>query len=305
MDMLADVLRKKAEVEEIRSFSALLRFLINRRLCSSSARILIYTSLMAPLIFVLKSIRPGLFVYYMVRGDEITYVKQRKRYIRVLIAFIFQKLLVIIGCRFVFVCEDLKVLFEKRLGLIRKSCVLPNTLGKRLPDSRPFDGRLALIGDFDTIKNIEWAIRNLSQGKFEVHLYGNTDLPERWQRPWLHYHGFVKELVPALRKSVSLVVLADSSAGFPNVVVDALEAGCGCVVHREFPFAHFPITENWRFSLHSSKNNSYSSSDEHESDLEAVLGRLLEEKRDFKSDNLDLIKLIESDWIQRVWEIFS
>ncbi len=39
-------------------------------------------------------------------------------------------------------------------------------------------------------------------------------------------------------------------------------------------------------------------------ELELVLERLLCEKRDFKEDNPKLIKLIESDWEKRVWEIF-
>jgi len=240
----------------------------------------------------------------MVRGDEITYVKQRKRYIRALVAFLFQKLLEVLGCRFVFVCDDLKVLFEKRLGLIRKSCVLPNTLGKRLPDTRPFDGRIALIGDFNTVKNIEWAIQSLSNGKFEVHLYGNRSLPEKWKKPWLHTHGVVENLTSALRQSVSLVILSCFSAGFPNVIIEALEAGCGVVVHREFPFKYLPISDEWRFSLNSTDRDNCNSKTKNESELELVLDRLSREKRDFKEDNPELIKLIESDWEKRVWGIF-
>jgi len=41
------------------------------------------------------------------------------------------------------------------------------------------------------------------------------------------------------------------------------------------------------------------------SELELVLERLLQEGRDFKKDNPEFIKLIESEWEKRVWEIFG
>jgi glycosyltransferase involved in cell wall biosynthesis len=306
MDMLTDVLRTKGRVERIGTLPALWHLLLSRRLGCSQATIIIYTSLLAPFILLLKLIRPSVPVYYMVRGDEVTYVKQANRYFRAFVATVFQKLLNRLGCHFVFVCEDLLVLFEKRLGHIRKSCVLPNTLGKRLSDIRPFDGRIALVGDFDTVKNIEWAIDSLSSGKLEVHLYGNRTLPEKWRRGWLHAHGIVQDLTSCLRDSCSLVVFPDTSAGLSNVVVEALEAGCGVVVHREFPFKYLPISAEWRFDLYSPNHENHNSKiSDQRSDLECVLDRLLHEKRDFKKDNPELIELIESDWEQRVWEIFS
>ena len=77
------------------------------------------------------------------------------------------------------------------------------------------------------------------------------------------------------------------------------------VVHRDFPFKYLPIADEWRFNLNSLKHGNYKSKDEYNGELESVLDRLLYEKRDFKHDNPELIKLIESDWEQRVWEIFS
>jgi len=305
IEMLIDVLRKKSTVEKVKTPVAFVQFLTKRSPSEKSVYVLIYTSLMAPFILALRLLRPSLPIYYMVRGDEVTYVKQRKRYFRAAVALLFQKLLLILRCHFVFVCEDLRVLFEERFGNIKNASILPNTLGKPLPDMRPFDGRLALVGDFDTVKNIEWAIENLSHGKFEVHLYGNKSLPERWQLPWIHSHGFIKEVVPALRKSVSLVLLSYIDAGFPNVIVETLEAGCGVMVHREFPFQYLPINDKWRYSLNSSNKNNYNSNNERESNLESVLSRLLQERRDFKQDNPEIIRLIESDWEKKVWEIFG
>lgn len=300
--MFVNVLQKKHAVERVRTPWAFFRLLLNGKLSSSHTTIIIYISLLVPLIAMLKLLRPKLPVYYMVRGDEVTYVKQANRCFRAFVAVIFQRLLNTLGCHFVFVCEDLRVLFENRIGSIKKAAVLPNTLGRRLPEMRTFDGRVALIGDFNTVKNIEWAIENLSCGKFEVHLYGNRTLPAEWQRPWLHAHGVVKNLTSALQQSASLVVLSYVDAGFPNVLIEALQAGCGVVVHREFPFKYLPIAYQWRFSLESSNDRSDGSKT---SELEKVLDRLLREKRDFKHDNPEFIQLIESDWEQRVWEIFS
>lgn len=302
--MFVNVLQKEHVVERVETPWAFFRLLLSGKLSRSQTTIIIYTSLLAPLITMLKVLRPNSPVYYMVRGDEVTYVKQRKRYIRALVAFLFQKLLVIIGCHFVFVCDDLKVLFEKRLGKIRRSSVLPNTIGKPLPEILPFDGRVVLIGDFNTVKNIEWAIESLSSGRFEVHLYGNRSLPENWRRPWLHAHGVVENLTSVLRKSVSLVILSYIDAGFPNVLIEALEAGCGVVVHRDFPFKYLLIDDEWRFSLNSTGRDNCNLKTKNESELELVLDRLSREKRDFKEDNPKLIKLIESDWEKRVWEIF-
>jgi len=300
--MFVNVLQKEHIVERVETPWAFFILLLSGKLSSRHTTIIIYISLLAPLIAMLKVLRPKLPVYYMVRGDEVTYVKQANRYFRAFVAVILQRLLNTLGCHFVFVCEDLRVLFEKRLGKIRRSSVLPNTIGKPLPEIRPFDGRVSLIGDFDTVKNIEWAIENLSCGKFEVHLYGNRKLLEKWQRPWLHAHGVVKNLTSALRQSASLVVLSYIDAGFPNVVIEAQQAGCAVVLHREFPFKYLPIADQWRFSLESSNDRSDGSKT---SELEKVLDRLFREKRDFKRDNPELIELIESDWEKRVWEIFG
>jgi len=305
MEIFVNVLQKHHAVERVRTPGAFFRLLLGCKLSSSHTTIIIYISLLAPLIAMLKLLRPNLPVYYMVRGDEITYVKHDRRYFRAFVAVILQRLLNVLGCHFVFVSEDLRLLFEKRLGKIRRSSVLPNTIGKLLPEIRPFDGRVALVGDFDTVKNIEWVIENLSSGKFEVHLFGNRMFPQKWKRPSLHAHGLVEDLTSALRQSASLVVLPDISAGFPNVVIEALEAGCGVVVHREFPFKYLPISNEWRFELNSTGGKNCGSEADPKTKLGSVLERLLKEKRDFKQDNPELIELVESDWEKRVWEIFS
>ena len=305
IEMLVDVLCKRGSVQRVKTQAAFIRFLTKRDVPEKSVYALVYTSLVAPHVLALRLLRPGIPVYYMIRGDEVTYVKHARRHFRAFVAIVFQKLMNALGCHFIFVCEDLRVLFEKRLGPIRKSGVLPNTLGKRLPATRHFDGRIGLIGDFGTVKNIEWTIEQLRNHMFEVHLFGNRTLPEKWQRPWLHAHGIVDDLPSCLRSDCSLVVLTDATAGFPNVMVEALEAGCGVAVHTEFPFAYFPVADQWRFSLNSFDHGNFNSEKERESSLESVLGRLLREKRDFKRDNEELISLIESNWEKRVWEIFA
>lgn len=306
MDAFTDVLRTKTKgcVERIGTLPALWHLLLSRRLSRSQTTIIIYTSLLAPLITMLKVLRPNSPVYYMVRGDEVTYVKRAHRYFKAFMAVIFQRLLNTLGCHFVFVSEDLHRCFVQRMGAIKRYSILPNTSGKTVPDIKAFDGCVALVGDFNTVKNIEWVIDSLSGGRFEVHLYGNRTLPEKWQRPWLHAHGVVENLTSALSQSVSLVILSCFSAGFPNVLIEALEAGCGVVVHREFPFKYLPISDEWRFSLNSTDRDNCNSKTKNESELELVLDRLSREKRDFKEDNPKLIKLIESDWEKRVWEIF-
>ncbi len=300
--MFVNVLQKEHIVERVETPWAFLRLLLGYKRHMSTQLAIIYISLMAPFILLLKLIRPSVQVYYMVRGDEVTYVKHANRHFRAYIAMICQKLLNTLGSHFVFVSEDLRFVFQKRLGHIKKSYVLPNTLGKRLPEIRPFNGRIALVGDFGSVNNIEVALETFSKGRFEVHLYGNRALPEKWRRPWLHAHGFVKDLTSHFRKSASMVVIPYLSAGFPNVIIEALEAGCSLLVHRGFPFKYFPISDEWRFSMHSSNNGIH---DLRNSDLENVLDRLLQEKRDFKCDNSELIDLIESDWEQRVWDVFG
>lgn len=305
MEMFVNVLQKGHVVKRVRTPWAFFRLLLGCKLSSSHTTIIIYISLLAPVVAILKLRWPRMPVYYMVRGDEVTYVKQANRYFRAFVATVFQKLLNRLGCHFVFVTEDLHQCFLQRLGRIRRYAILPNTLDRAVPDIKTFDGRVALVGDFDTVKNIEWAIENLSNGKFDAHLYGNRSLPQKWRRPWLHAHGIVQDLTSCLRNSCSLVVFPDSSAGFSNVVIETLEAGCGVVVHRDFPFKYLPIADKWRFSLNLSGRNDHNSSSKQETDLESVLDRLLREKRDFKRDNPEFIKLIESDWEKRVWEIFS
>jgi hypothetical protein len=302
MDMLVNVLQKEHVVKRVETPGAFFRLLLSGNLSSSHTNIIVYISLLAPLIAMLKLLHPRLPVYYMVRGDEITYVKQANRHFRAFVASIFQKLLKIIDCHFVFVCKDLQVLFEERLGHIKRKSTLPNALGHKIPHIKSIDNKIALVGDFNTVKNVEWPIENLSSGKFEVHLYGNTCLQEEWKRPWLVSHGKVENITHKLKERPALMVLADISAGFPNLLNEALMAGCPVVTHDEFPFKYLPIADQWRFSLESSNDSSDSSKP---SELEKVLDRLLREKRDFKRDNAELINLIESDWEQRVWEIFN
>jgi glycosyltransferase involved in cell wall biosynthesis len=262
---------------------------------------------MLPFVLTLRLARPEIPVFYMIRGDEATYVQQHGRWLRAKIAVLFQKALMRLGCHFVLVSEDLRALFEKRLGPIRPSYVLPNTLGKQIPPVRTFDGTLALVGHFNSVKNIEWAIKNLGSGRFHVHLFGNYDHPEEWRRPWLQSHGFVEDLPNQLRRSCSLVILSCTSAGFPNVALDALEAGCGIVVHRGFPFKYLPIHEAWRFDTPGEAKNVPQGQCGNPgcSDLERVLERLLRERRDFKVDNPEIIKLVESRWEDRVWSILG
>jgi hypothetical protein len=295
IEMLLETLRKRTPAEHVSHPLGFFRLLFRRDL----AGILIYTSLMAPLILLWRLLRPGTPVYYMVRGDEITYVMQRNRRLRAFAASLFQRLLNALRCHFVFVCEDLRALFEERFGPIRNACVLPNTIGKQLPPSRPLNRNIAIIGDFDSVKNTEWAIQNLATGRFNVHLFGNSTIPKRWHRPWLHSHGIVKDLSAELRDTPSTVVLPYVDAGFPNVLIEALEAGCSVLVHRDFPFHYLPISDPWRFDL-SPRNGETG-----ESPLEQILSRLLAEQRDFRADNPQLIELIESNWEQRVWEIFG
>ena len=103
MDMLLKVLRKRAEVVEIRSFPRLIAFFLRCPFASSSMRILVYTSLLAPFVSALRLLKPSARLFYMVRGDEITYVKQKSRYFRAKVSFVFQKLLVLLGCHVGFV----------------------------------------------------------------------------------------------------------------------------------------------------------------------------------------------------------
>jgi hypothetical protein len=237
----------------------------------------------------------------MVRGDEVTFTSFAGRWFRALVAVCFQKLMAVTGCRFIFASADLRRRFVQRLGRIRQSKLLPNTLGRPLPESRPFDGKVALIGDFGTVKNIEQVIESLDGGGFRVDLYGNRTLPSRWRRAWLNAHGNVGNLVDCLRNS-SLVVLASLSEGIPNVLVESVQAGCGVVAHSAFPFSRLPLSKPWRFELSARSDGDGSRQGQ---DLQSVLSRLLTEQRDFKQDNPGLVRLIESDWAARVRTIFA
>ena len=124
-----------------------------------------------------------------------------------------QKWMLKLGCVFVFASEDLRVTFTERLGPFRRAAVLPNTAGYPLPPSRPFDGRIAVVGDFGTVKNIEFVLNSLRDGRYPVDLFGNTSLPDRWKLPWLQSHGVVAGLSSHLERC-SLVVLSSVTEGF-------------------------------------------------------------------------------------------
>jgi len=295
MEMLEETLRRSGTVRRLSRLSDLLGLLRSDALRCGHDAAIIYTSLLAPLAVLLRILRPQCPVFYMVRGDEVTYTAFAGRRFRSLVALLFQKALAVAGCRFVFASADLRRVFVRRLGRIRRSSLLPNTLGRPLPPSRPFDGRVALVGDFGTAKNIEHAIAALDGAGFRVDLYGNRSLPPQWRRPWLHAHGNVEDLVNRLKGS-SLVVLASLSEGFPNVLVEAVQAGCGVAVHSEFPFHRLPIAPAWRFDL-SGRGDADS--------LRPVLDRLRAEQRNFKQDNRRLVTLLESNWPSRVREIFA
>ena len=290
MDMLTEVLSTRFGVTRIHSFAALLRFLVSRRLRREGTSVVFYSDLMWPLVALLRCIRPAMRIFYMVRGDQVAWSLHSGRRFRARMAEIFQKLLGKLGCRFVFASDDLHEVFATRFGTIRCASVLPNTVGESLPPIRPFDGKVAVVGDFGTVKNIEHVLDSLEGGNFPVELFGNSSLPEYRRRPWLKAHGQVPDLTADLR-SVSLVVLASVSEGFPNVLLDALQAGCGVVVHNEFPFKNLPINENWRFHLRTGAGKS----------LPEVLEELRAAKLDFRSNNKALIELVESDWSRRVF----
>ncbi len=238
----------------------------------------------------------------MVRGDEATYAKQAGHVAQAHFSLLCQRMLKGLGCHFVFVCEDLRALFEERFGTFKRSSVLPNTIGRPMPTIRGFEGRIALVGDFGTVKNTEWAIQRLSRGEYEVDLYGANSVPDPWQRPWLTCRGVVSNLTEELTRRPALVLLPYVDAGFPNVVVEALLAGCPVAVHEKFPFRHLPVHDAWRFSL---CGNGVKSSDSGPSDLESFLGRLRKQQRDFRQDNTELMEIVESNWEQRVWDILG
>lgn len=294
IELLCDVLRKKNEVKWIDRFSLFCKMLITNEFRSFD-KVLFYSSLVVPCLLVLKILKPKVRQYYMVRGDEISYVLLRKRYFRAIVAFVLQYLAKRLGCNFIFVCKDLEVLFEKRYGTIKKKVVFPNTLGVKLPEINEVGNRTAIIGDFNSVKNIEWVLESLSSGRYEVHVYGNRSLPEKYNKAWVVSHGIVSDLTSEFKKCPALLVLPYTDAGFPNVINDALLAGCPSVVHDKFPFTYLPYSDNWRYVL--TKKPS--------SNLVSFLDYLVTSKRDFKKDNPELISLIESSWEDRVREIFN
>lgn len=289
--MVAEALASLGRVQRVDSAWGLARMLGGRELWSGQMAILIYTSLLAPLAAALRFLIPGIVICYMVRGDEISYARHGGRPVRAWIALAFQRMLAACGCRFVFASEDLCEVFRGRLGPLGGSSVLPNTLGRVLGPTRAFDGEVAVVGEFGSVKNIEPVLEALSDGSFRVHVFGNSTVPRRWIRPWLKSHGRVTDLSEQLR-SCSVVVLNSVSEGFPNVLVEALEAGCAVVVRRGFPFEHLPVDANWRF-------------DPSCTDLKGLLQRLAMQRRDFIADNGPLVRLIESDWQGRVGDVFA
>ena len=298
---LLTVLRQRGTVTEIRSLRSLMSIIIRGKLWERDTRVLVFTSVLMPIIVLLKLLRPGLPVYYFIRGDEMGWARYYRRWMRVAVAYGCQGILNVMGCVFVFVSLDLQALFGRRFGHIRRKAYLPNTVGSQIPEIHTFNGNVALVGDFGTVKDVEWALASLGSGKFSVDLYGNTSMPEKWQRSWLKAHGVVVELSHDLAKTSSLVVLSSQTEGFPNVVIDALKAGCAVVVPYGFPFKYLPISPQWRFL----KRGGQESASGAESHLEQLLSRLLMEKRDFRKDNPELIQLVESDWSDHVWRVLG
>ena len=306
MGLLAEALARKGTVSRIHSLPGLWRFLRSRQLRKGRTAVIVYSDLMVPLVALLRRIRPDLPVYYMVRGDQVTWAAHAGRAARARIASRLQKRMARLGCRFVFASEDLQVRFAERIGAIAWQRVLPNTLGCPLGESRAFDGRVAIVGDFGTVKNIEHVITALD-GEFRVDLYGNTAVPKAWKRPWLHAHGTVEDLARRLGDS-SLVVLASLSEGFPNVLLDALEAGCGVVAHRGFPFSRLPLGDRWRFDLPSGGQSTPPSrlgAAGPDGSLLPVLRNLRDTRANFRQENTELVELAESDWTARVLEVFE
>jgi glycosyltransferase involved in cell wall biosynthesis len=299
MEMLEETLRRAGTVRRLCRFSGLLGWLRSDELRCGHDAAIIYTSLLAPLAVLLRILRPQCPIFYMVRGDEIDWARHDGRRLRAGVALVFQMIMQKLNCRFVFASWDLEELFIRRLGPLVRRCVMPNTLGRPVGLIRPFDGRIAVVGDFNTVKNVEWALENLGTGLFQVDLYGNRSLPEQFRRPWLRAHGRVSDLTAALGNA-SLLLLTSRSECFPNVMLDALQSGCGVAVPREFPFRWLPIADAWRFDLSAGPSRAGQPTA-----LEQFLLSLYAQGRDFREDNRQLIELVESDWAEHVWRALS
>jgi hypothetical protein len=296
--MLLDALGEAFDLTHIPSPQVLFRLLFRR--WTSGMRLVFFTSLMAPVAGIVRLVQPSCRLLYFIRGDEYGWAVNERRYVRGALALVFQKWLSLLRCRFVFVSEDLLCRFEQRLGPIHDKVVLPNTVGRVLPASRPVSRRLGLVGDFESVKNIEWALASLSRGMFDVALFGNHRLPARWKRPWLTAHGLSENLARDLAMHCDLVVLCSVSEGFPNVLIDACEAGCSVVMPFGYPFAALPIVPEWRVEMDGLTAALARESAGHESQLERRLLTLLREQRNFHADNPALFELLESDWNERV-----
>lgn len=248
--------------------------------------VIIFTSLVCPLIVFLKLFFPKLQVVYFVRGDEVLEASSRNRKLRRWIAFSLQYILWrFVKAKHAFVSWDLERLFRERYGSAGVSCVVPNTIGRQLPATRTFDGTVTVVGDFGTVKDIEWALNELSGSEFLVHLYGNsTSVPSCYEKNIISF-GVVGDLTEALKKS-SLLIITSKSEGYPNIVNEALESGCAVALHNEFPFEFFPLNEKWKFSKKSGELLSF---------LRAICmleGWLYDE------DNVALRTIVEKDWLE-------
>jgi hypothetical protein len=255
----------------------------------SPDRILLVTSLLAPLVLAIRIRWPGTRVMYLVRGDEILEARWRGRWLRAWLAGRMQTLMVRCGVEFVFVSWDLEALFLERHPRLHGTRILPNTAGCVLPPVRPFDGRVAVVGDFGSLKRVDWLLEELRDSGCQIHLFGNRSLPERWRHQGIVSHGLVTDLAGELSIHCSLLVMASATEGFPNVLVDAQRAGCAVLLPNAFPFARFPLAQEWRFALEPGS-------------LAHALRTLSAKPRDFSWDNADLRALLERDWNELIEE---
>ncbi len=289
--LLSEELQRRGTGERISSVSGLFKSLrsswVQWRV--EGVNVLIFTSLMCPLIVFLKIVAPKTKVVYFVRGDEINEARDNGRFIRASVAFILQYTLwKLLSVKHVFVSWDLKKLFERRLGGPSTAAVVPNTLGCKVPASRRFDGNVALVGDFDSVKDIEWVLSELINTEFVVSLYGNSSYPVKWQASNVVSFGKVGDLSDRLRNQ-SLLVLSSKSEGYPNILNEALLAGCAVVVHTSFPFEFFPLSSKWKYSKSPGALVTF---------LREVMAR--PEWR-YDDDNKELSELIEVNWFELVF----